>query len=196
MAPSVILATAPVGKNHRKVTLSVGEGSNSYTVPESLWNALGAPGEGTELPEETVSRMIAADGERRACQAAVRILASGDNNRRTLAGKLFRRGFTREASVAAVRRMVALGYIREDEQTKRLAADMVSRKLYGPERIRAELLACGYANAEIEGALAEVEGDFPAARRALLTRAGAEGKSPPQTRALLARHGFSGGEFN
>lgn len=172
----------------------LGEDGETETclLTKSDYEKLGAPAVGEELDPAGEETLAALCEGHRAVFAALRILAFGDNNRRTLLQKLRQRGFSGEAAEEAVSRMVARGYIREQEQAERMAARLAGEKLYGPRRVMAELCAHGFERETAEAALSALrargEIDFAESRVRLLRK-----KNPPDAahaKALLYRYGY------
>ena len=100
--------------------------------------------------------------------------------------KLGERGHDETAILAALTRLVELGYLDDAACARSLASGPLSRRGYGPLRMRAELERRGAPPAEAAEAVDAVfaEGEEPAARRVAerwLSRR-------PADRAALARH--------
>ena len=180
----------------KAVALTVLSGGDSLdlTISASLWERIGAPSVGDELGDTTLSELIHASEYRLACRAALKILENGDNNARTLRDKLRRKGVSREIAEEAVGKMVELGYIREGEQARRLAAGYARRNLWGPRKIVSALLAKGYSRTDADDAVREIrdsgEVDFISIRATLIARCRARGMEPEKIRSMLYRYGF------
>ena len=103
--------------------------------------------------------------------------------------ELGERGYEQAAVAATLEKLGELGYLDDAACARSLAAGSLSRRGYGPLRVRAELERRGAAAGEAEAAGAElfVEGGGAAARKAAerwLSR-----RAPrPGARAALARH--------
>ncbi len=126
------------------------------------------------------------------------LLALRPHFRAELERKLGERGHDGEAIAAALARLEELGYLDDAGCARSLAAGPLSRRGYGPLRMRAELERRGAPAAVAAEAVAAVfaEGEAPAARRAAerwLSRRRPGGPA----RAALARHldrkGFAAG---
>ena len=121
-----------------------------------------------------------------AYRKAVELLARRAHFRRELERKLTARGFDEEVAAGACARLEREGYLDDAEAARQLAGGALTRKGYGPARMRAELLRRG---APEEAAAAAAVAAFPdgeaaAARRlaeSWVARRGAD-------RAALARH--------
>ena len=180
----------------KAVALTVLSGGDSVdlTISTSLWERVGAPQIGDRIGVTLLSELKHASDYRLACRAALRILENGDNNARTLRDKLRRKGISREIAEEAVEKMVALGYIREGEQARRLAAGYARRNLWGPRRIVSALLAKGYSKTDADAAVREIadagEIVFASVRATLIARCRARGMEPEKIRATLYRYGF------
>ena len=106
--------------------------------------------EGETLDEETFDTLRREDERRRAKKKALSILGYADNSRKNLYIKLGRAGFSRELSRACVEECLALGYIREREQLRRLILTEANTRLVGRGRITAKLASRGYSRTDIE----------------------------------------------
>ena len=102
--------------------------------------------------EKISSDLSEEDIARRAYARAVKILAAGDNTKRNLLRKLCERGFPRESAEAAVARLAAEGYIREEELLLRQLSIYAKRK-WGPKKFMPNLIDKGFVRADIEAAL-------------------------------------------
>ena len=102
--------------------------------------------------EKSSSDLSEEDIARRAYARAVKILAAGDNTKRNLLRKLCERGFPRESAEAAVTRLAAEGYIREEELLLRQLSIYAKRK-WGPKKFMPNLIDKGFVRADIEAAL-------------------------------------------
>ncbi len=165
-----------------------------YTLSGAKYRALSAPAAGTHLSPEAFSLLEEAAAEEAATRRAVRLLSFGDQSPRALTRKLRERGIEREAAEGAVARMIARGYIREDEQAYRLAVTAANRKQWGSRRILAYLVNKGYSPDTVRAAIrrAEDEGeiDFAAIRETLLSEKLPENATADDRRKLLYKHGF------
>lgn len=190
-----LLSLAPRGEQALSLSVAGEDGRISeLTVGKSVWEALGAPTEGDVLDEGAYDRLREAHEGRLAYQAAVRILAYSSLSRRGLYQKLVQKGFSRPSAELAVLRMSELGYIREGEQARMLAASLSRRNLWGPRRILAALCAKGYSREDADGAISLAceagEIDFASTRRALIEREVKKGAPPEKLRTTLYRYGY------
>lgn len=131
------------------------------------------------------------EAETRAYARAVKILAAGDNTRRTLVRKLCERGFPRASAEAAVERLVAEGYIREEELLLRQLS-IYAKRLWGPKKFIPNLLEKGFAREDITAALvrAKAEGVYDAEEIKEKLLAELPMTNAAAQRAWLYKHGF------
>lgn len=152
--------------------------------------------EGT-LPDEADDDMIVFLSRKLRClHYAEYLLNFGDKSKRTLSRKLALKGYEPEVCEAALAVLEKNGLI-DDE---RLCADrlqsLANGKLYGPRRLKTELLAKGFSSNNVQNALDEAELDYDELLRQLvekLTR-----RALPQNEKELAslknkliRYGYS-----
>ena len=126
-----------------------GEESANYTVNAVLYAEIGSPSVGDLLTDEQIYLIREYDEYFRAKKKALAILAYADNNRRNLALKLSKAGFSRELCDRVVSEMVSLGYIDEKRQLERLITVEANGKLRGPLRIIPALVNKGYSSSDI-----------------------------------------------
>jgi SOS response regulatory protein OraA/RecX len=191
----VVSAVKRAGKDATSLTVALdGGGEVTLSVPSSLYVRIGSPGVGDPLSDTAVTELAHASEYRLACRHALRILDYGDNNARTLRDKLTRKGISREIAAEAVEKMVALGYVREAEQAKRLAVGYARRNLWGKRKIVSALTAKGYSREDAEAAASEAEDevDFNEVKKVLIKRCRARGMEDDKIRATLWRYGFGG----
>ena len=191
----VVTAVKRAGKDATSLTVALdGGGEVILSVPSSLYVRIGSPGVGDPLSDTAVTELAHASEYRLACRHALRILDYGDNNARTLRDKLTRKGISREIAAEAVEKMVALGYVREAEQAKRLAVGYARRNLWGKRKIVSALTAKGYSREDAEAAASEAEDevDFNEVKKVLIKRCRARGMEDDKIRATLWRYGFGG----
>ena len=192
-----VSAVKRAGKDAVSLTVALdGGGEVNLSVPASLYERLGAPGVGAFLSDTTLPELLHESEYRLACRHAIRILEYGDNNARTLRDKLIRKGVSREIAAEAVEKMVALGYIREGEQARRLAVGYARRNLWGERKIVSALVSKGYSREDAEAAVRDAvdagEIDFAEVRGTLIKRCRSRGMDGEKIRATLWRYGFGG----
>lgn len=171
-----------------------GDVRRCFTLSGEDYERLGAPVSGDEADDELIASLAEAEGRYKATARAVSLLSHGDNSARGLCRKLRSRGYDRESAEAAVANMLQKGYIREQEQARRIAVTCATRKLWGRRRIVASLAEKGYdlslARQVIEEAERDGEIDFEETKKELLSRKLGEGASYDEKRALLYRYGY------
>lgn len=188
-----VAAVRRAGKEALSLTVALDGGETRVlTIPASLYERIGSPAAGAVLSDVALSELSREAEYLLACRHAIRILGYGDNNARTLRDKLTRKGISREIAAEAVERMVALGYIRESEQAKRLAVGYARRNLWGKRKIVSALTAKGYSREDAEAAVCEAEDevDFAEVKKTLIKRCRARGMEDDKIRATLWRYGF------
>lgn len=183
------------GKEALSLTVSLdGGGEVTLSVPMTLYERIGSPKVGDPLSDTALFELLHESEYLAACRHALRILGYGDNNARTLRDKLIRKGVSREVAGEAVERMVALGYIREGEQARRLAVGYAKRNLWGQRKIVSALTAKGYSPKDAETAVRDAaehgEIDFAEVKKALVRRCKARGMEEEKIRSVLWRYGF------
>ncbi len=173
----------------------VEEGESArYTVNAAALRDIGSPSVGDELDDGQMSVIIYTDELIRAKKKALSILAYADNNRRTLALKLSRAGFSREIVDMVCSEMVELGYINEQRQLERLVLDEANRKLRGPLRIIPALVAKGYSSSDVRAAMSSLieSGEIDLARNArlLLEKKLPDGADEEEAKKILYKNGY------
>lgn len=170
-----------------------GESAN-YTVNTVTFREIGSPSVGDELNSSQMSSITYADQLIKAKKKALSILAYADNNRKNLALKLSRAGFSREIVDSVCDEMVELGYINERNQLERLILIEANRKLRGPSRIVAFLVSKGYSSSKIKEVMSmlvrEGEIDFNSNARALLEKKMPDDADEDEVKKILYKNGF------
>ena len=127
---------------------------------------------------------------------ALRLLAQRPHFEAELLQKLSARGFGDEEILQTLANLEAQGYLDDRRHALEMAQGPLSRKGYGPRRMRAELERRGVDGEIAENAVAAVYGDLDAelkaARRALSKRSKGPGDRASAGR-YLERRGFSTG---
>jgi regulatory protein len=150
---------------------------------------------GRALSQDELSALADEEGRRSAFEAAVRLLSARPRSERELRDRLRQRGFTREATESAARRLQELGYL-DDAAFARFWTE--SRQAFRPRSRRmvtGELRRKGVAMETAEEATATIsdeEAAYAAAGRRMRMFAGLE-YQPFRERlgAFLTRRGFS-----
>ena len=122
-------------------------------------------------------------------EKACDLLARRPHFRAELERKLGQRGHDEAAIAAALEKLGELGYLDDAGCARSLAAGPLSRRGYGPLRMRAELERRGAPAEEAAAAVAAafVDGEDLAARRVAERWLSRRAAAPP-ARAALARH--------
>lgn len=171
-----------------------GDVRRAYSLPAEAYERLGAPAAGEPVDDETLSALAEAEGQMKATEKAVSLLSYGDNSCRGLYRKLRSRGYDSETAEAAVARMLQKGYIREEEQARRLAIACATRKLWGRRRIVAHLCEKGYDTALTRRVIEEAEADgeinFAETAKDLIEKKLGEDAPAEERRKLLYRYGY------
>ena len=165
--------------------------SVAYSIPKSEYGKMSFTVGGV-LDGEELSHLASLDGEYRAIKKALSLLSCSDKNKRELYARLVREGYSREHSRAAVEYCLMHGYIKEDDQLRRLILREANVNLRGPRYIREKLAAKGYSrdgiDAVTDGLLESGEIDFAANFNKLCEKKGAF--DPDERRALAYKYGF------
>lgn len=168
-------------------------------LSKEFWVSLGFS-EGDVLSEakyETFQQTVVTS---RAVARAMGILASSDHSRGKLIHRLMKYGFDRDTASAAADYAVDHGYIKEGEQTLRIASFYAKTKHWGKKRIAAELIGRGYCKDAVVTAVESVsDEDYFSALMTLVER-----KYPDKTEdsheyqlrvAALSRMGYNMSEI-
>lgn len=170
-----------------------GEESANYTVNAVLYAEIGSPSVGEALTDEQIYLIREYDEYFRAKKKALSILAYADNNRRNLALKLSKVGFSRELCDRVVAEMVSLGYIDEKRQLERLITVEANGKLRGPLRIIPALVNKGYSSSDIREVMHELtesgEVDFRRNAKILLDKK-LPVADPEEKKKFLYKNGY------
>ena len=192
--PRIIYIKESKGGGYVIVGVADGEEKYALVVDKATYSSLGSPMRSYEITDEQMSVMRTSDGEYRALKKALSLLSFADNSERNLKMKLHRAGFSSSASESAVREVVRLGYLNEDEQLRRAILYEVNSRLTGPMKLMSKLCAKGYSSSLIKatvGALRD-EGliDFDENRRALIEKKLDADATPEQKQKLLKSYGY------
>ena len=170
-----------------------GEESANYTVNAAVYAEIGSPSVGDFLTDEQIYLIREFDEYYRAKKKALSILAYADNNRRNLALKLSKAGYSRELCDRVVSEMVSLGYIDEKRQLERLITVEANGKLRGPLRIIPALANKGYSSSDIREVMHELtesgEVDFRRNAKALLDKK-LPVADPEEKKKFLYKNGY------
>ena len=185
-----------IAKDKKLLLLGISEeGERSrYTVSERFYASVGSPAAGHIFLDAEMELIKEEDLRIKATSKALSILSYADNNERTLVGKLVRAGFSRELSERVASEMVALGYIDEDRQLKRLILREANVNLCGFSKYLPKLVSKGYSAEMVKAAtlslLNEGEIDFKANAKRLIEKKLPENASVTEKKTLLYRNGY------
>ena len=170
-----------------------GEESANYTVNAAVYAEIGSPSVGDILDDGQIYLIREYDEYFRAKKKALSILAYADNNRRNLALKLSKAGFSRELCDRVVSEMVELGYIDERRQLERLITVEANGKLRGPLRVIPSLVNKGYSSSDVRDVMHELtesgEVDFRKNAKALLDKK-LPTADPEERKKFLYKNGY------
>ncbi len=195
MIESLLSVKEEADGNLRVTLLLEGEKKKkkTVTVPREDYIEAGAPKAGDRMHKDDLAILLRESEKQDALNRAFAILAASDNSASALYKKLTLRGFSRNAAVHAVESLIARGYLSDKEQLSRYVPELATRKLYGKQRLVAELMKKGYRRADIEEAIADAEQsgslDFSTLRDMLLSQIPADATAE-ERRALLYKNGF------
>ncbi len=169
------------------------EDKKHYRVSTALYADMGSPERGCSLSSDALEEVIAFDERYRAEKKALSLLAIADNNRQGLFNKLKAAGFHKDVCEETVAKMLSLGYIREEDQLRRLIL-AEAKKYSGPKKIMAKLAGKGYAHGDISRVISELRDsgdiDFKAIREELISLKFPDGAEYEEKMKLLYKHGF------
>ena len=154
----------------------------------------GSPERGEEIDEDTYYRMARFDEYHKAKKKALSILTYGDNNRKNLIRKLRVAGFAPDLAKMVTEEMVSLGYIREDDQLRRLITAEANGKLQGPNKIFQKLVAKGYSTTDVRSMMEilvdEGEINFKNSAMLLIEKKLPKGATSDEKKTLLYKNGY------
>ena len=183
-------------KDSRLLLLGISEEGESarYTINQSVFLEIGSPSVGEELDGEAMEILRYTDRLIQAKKKALNILAYADNNKKSLAMKLYRAGFDRDIVESVCDEMVELGYVNESRQLERLILNEANVKLRGPARIMAALAAKGFSTSRIREVMSELvsrgEIDFSHNARLLLEKKLSDGADDDEAKKILYKNGY------
>ena len=163
-------------------------------ISQTEYARCGAPVRGEEIDEDTYLRMARYHEYHRAKKKALSLLGYGDNNEKNLIRKLRVAGFAPDLARIVTEEMVNLGYIREDDQLRRLIAAEANGKLQGPNKIFQKLVAKGYSASDIrtvmEALVAEGEINFKSNAMRLIEKKLPADATRDEKKTLLYKNGY------
>ena len=166
-------------------------------IPIDEWLALDIPAPPAVLDNGTVVALYRAEANFLAYEAALRMLAYGDNSSADLLRKLRLKKHSKAAAEYAVSAVKEQGYINDRALLCERILALANEKWHGRRKIVAELSAKGYNREEILDALSECEReiDFELNKARLVKRRFGDIKSltreeKEKVRAFLYRNGY------
>ncbi len=165
-----------------------------FYISQTEYARCGGPVKGEILDEETYLRMARYDEYHKAKKKALSILTYGDNNQKNLIRKLRVAGYPQDLAQVICREMVALGYINEEDQLRRLIVAEANEKLQGPNKIFAKLTAKGYSSSDIrdimQNLVDEGEINFKSNAYRLIEKKLEKGATADEKKTLLYKNGY------
>lgn len=178
-----------------QLLLENGEHREQKTLPLTMEQYCELKPQKGVISEEVYERLEEASQLCLALRSGESLLSYGANSVQHLTKKLMLRGYSREVSLAAAKRLEASGLIDEENDVRR-EVEKCLKKLWGEKRISAHLWGRGFAAEslrELPMLLSEV--DFEANCAALIRKKyGSVPRDPDELRrmtAALARYGYS-----
>jgi len=129
-------------------------------IPIDEWLALDIPAPPAVLEDGTVEMLYRSEANFLAYEAALRMLAYGDNSSADLLRKLRLKKHSKAAAEYAVAMVKEQGYINDRALLCERILTLANGKWHGRRKIVAELTAKGYSREEILAALSECERDI------------------------------------
>lgn len=166
-------------------------------IPIDEWLAFDIPAPPAVLDNGTVDALYRAEANFLAYEAALRMLAYGDNSSADLLRKLRLKKHSKAAAEYAVSAVMEQGYINDRALLCERILALANEKWHGRRKILSELTAKGYKREEILDALSECEReiDFELNKARLVKRRFGDIKSlsreeKEKVRAFLYRNGY------
>lgn len=170
------------------------EQKEKFYISRTEYARCGAPERGEVIDEDTYFRMARYNEYHKAKKKALSLLAYGDNNEKNLIRKLRVAGFEPDLAKLVTEEMVSLGYIRENDQLRRLITNEANDKLQGPNKIFQKLVAKGYNTADVrrmmEILVDEGEINFKNNAMRLIEKKLSQGSTSDEKKTLLYKNGY------
>ena len=170
------------------------EQKEKFYISQTEYARCGAPERGEVIDEDAYFRMARYNEYHKAKKKALSLLAYGDNNEKNLIRKLRVAGFEPDLAKMVTEEMVSLGYIREDDQLRRLITVEANTKLQGPNKIFQKLVAKGYNTADVrcmmEILVDEGEINFKNNAMRLIEKKLSQGSTSDEKKTLLYKNGY------
>ena len=165
-----------------------------FYISRTEYARCGAPERGDEIDEDMYLRMARYNEYYKAKKKALSLLAYGDNNEKNLIRKLRVAGFAPDLAKMVTEEMVSLGYIREDDQLRRLITAEANGKLQGPNKIFQKLVAKGYSTTDVRSMMEilvdEGEINFKNSAMLLIEKKLPKGATSDEKKTLLYKNGY------
>ena len=192
--PRIIYIKESKTKGYLILGIKKGEEKCAFYITRALYSSLGSPTLGYELDEGEISALEECNEEYRALRKALSLLSYADNSERSLKMKLLRAGYSRTASEAAVKEVVRLGYLKEEDQLERLILSEANSRLTGPQKLIPKLVSKGYSASDVRRVLDrlvdEGEVDFDENRRRLFEKKLTDDATDEEKFKLLKSYGY------
>ena len=149
------------------------------------------------LPEEEDGEMLDFLARKMRCvRYAAYLLGFGDKTRKALLMKLRAKDYEPDVCEAALAVLENNGLLDDERLCARRVETLAHGKLYGPRRIKSELIAKGFTSSQAENALDEAEIDFDELLKELIhkltrSRMPADEKELAAFKNKLVRYGYS-----
>lgn len=153
-------------------------------------------GEGAQVTDECLRRLIEKSDARRAQEKALYLLEYRSHSKKELADKIARTAASKAAAQAAADRMESLGLVNDAQYARDFARMLFLRKQFGGRRVKQELLQKGIDRELVDEILAEyAETDSAQVIAGILSRKYAAYAEDEKVRrravAALQRFGYS-----
>lgn len=188
----VIYVRDSKSRGYLRIGVGDGEAKSEFHLSKLEYTELGSPVIGDELWD--IERLKEFDMRYRGKLYALRILAYGDNNRKTLIRKLILKSIPVRIATEIADEMIGLGYVNEEKQLERLIVNEVNVKLSGREKVVMKLIAKGYGRKKIEEIterlISERMIDFEDSKKRLIEKKLSQDASEAEIKALLYKYGY------
>ena len=148
------------------------------------------------LPEEADEEMLDFMTKKLSCVSyAAYLLEFGDKSKKALTMKLKTKGYDADVCEAALDILEKNGIIDDERLCASKLTTLAKSKLYGPYRLKAELINKGFSSSQIENALDDAELDFDELLRKLVEKLTVRGfpedeKGLSSLKSKLSRYGY------
>ena len=184
----MFITSALLSKGGKEVHLKTEDGLfYSISVPDAkICGIYDAVTDDSLLPLETDGEFIEFCSEKLKCiHYAAYLLSFGDKSRKALLFKLKTKGFDKELCEAALEVLENSGLINDESLCARKLESIAKSRLYGPRRLKSELLSKGFSSDIIDDAFDSVDLDFDDLLEQLITKL-IRGNMPETDKELLS----------